>query len=632
MKFRGGAAAVATLALLLDAAAAAHAAAYSAAATAAATPATLLSGISSDDDLWRPRLHFFFRDPKTGIGFHSNDATGSYYDESTATWHALYDCTPPASYSAASSNGSYSWCEASSTDLVRWTQATRAILPENVACDWENLETGAIAMSPLTGDLVAIFSAKGNETHPPPSSSREWEHICAASASAHGTVPFKVLDKVVIENPNHGNGFRDPSRAIALADSNYSYVVVGTDAGYNPQSKHRDPEAQLAQATLWVNTDGSLLSWAPAGVLLADGNARFPECPDLFPLSPLGDVDGDLAPEAQQYYVLLASETYRRGTRWYLGTLHPTNASVNNSTKNDSIGAGGYQMKVASTGSLDYNYGTKSMSYYAPRTMAPIRSANGKGRRVLLGWIRADPNGRAQCDDGGCAPYNAHHVNWTFGDFAAFPRELWLREKPKTLAQRFVPELQQLRKSRSKQRLEVTVDSSSGRRPVGKDNELQVQGRELELVMTVTATGEGCGGTSWSASISFLRSETGQEATTLSIQHTAEGNRTLLLDRSRSAWNSSWADTSNITAPLNPSALSEWSIHNNTLHAFIDRSIVSVIADNATGLTARVFPQQKNSTSVVVAIEGQQHNANTMTNCTIMATFVAWSLQMSDGH
>jgi hypothetical protein len=91
MKLRGGAAAVATLALLLDAAAAAHAAAYSAAATAAATPATLLSGISSDDDLWRPRLHFFFRDPKTGIGFHSNDATGSYYDESTATWHALYD-------------------------------------------------------------------------------------------------------------------------------------------------------------------------------------------------------------------------------------------------------------------------------------------------------------------------------------------------------------------------------------------------------------------------------------------------------------------------------------------------------------------------------------------------------------
>ena len=109
-----------------------------------------------------------------------------------------------------------------------------------------------------------------------------------------------------------------------------------------PGTAHRDPQAQLAQASLWVNTDGSLLSWAPAGVLLADGNARFPECPDLFPLSPLGDVDGDLAPEAQQYYVLLASETYRRGTRWYLGTLHPTNASVNSSAKNGSIGAGGF--------------------------------------------------------------------------------------------------------------------------------------------------------------------------------------------------------------------------------------------------------------------------------------------------
>ena len=81
---------------------------------------------------------------RAALRFHSNDATGSYFDETDATWHAMYDCTPPASYSAAGSNGSYSWCEAISADLVHWTQAARAILPENAACDAENLETGVI--------------------------------------------------------------------------------------------------------------------------------------------------------------------------------------------------------------------------------------------------------------------------------------------------------------------------------------------------------------------------------------------------------------------------------------------------------------------------------------------------------
>ena len=102
-----------------------------------------------------------------------------------------------------------------------------------------------------------------------------------------------------------------------------------------------------------------------------------------------------------------------------------------------------------------------------------------------------------------------------------------------------------------------------------------------------------------------MRSETGQEATTLSIQHTADGNWTLLLDRSRSALNSSWPDTSNVSAPLKPTA-PDGSSHSNSLHAFVDRSIVEVIANNASAITARVFPQRDDSTTVAVAIEGQQ--------------------------
>jgi hypothetical protein len=187
--------------------------------------------------------------------------------------------------------------------------------------------------------------------------------------------------------------------------------VVGTDAGYAPPPLrgHGGPP-QLAQASLWVNTDGSLLRWAPAGVLLADGAARFPECPDLFPLSPLPLAQEEPVVAArpgpalgrQQMYVLLASETYRRGTRWYQGTLRRRNSGATaaaNSTAGGAAAAAaaaaaaprGYELVVLATGPLDYNYGSrKGMSYYAPRTMAPIRSASGLGgRRVLLGWVRA---------------------------------------------------------------------------------------------------------------------------------------------------------------------------------------------------------------------------------------------------
>ena len=332
------------------------------------------------DDLWRPRVHFYFRDPLTGVGFHSNDATGSYFDERSGTWLAFYDCSPPPAYVArANGTDGYSWCEASSTDLVRWAQAARAVLPMDSPCDWENLETGAIARAPASGELVAIFSAKGNESHPP--GAPEWEHVCAARGGAvadddgGAAAPrvFHVLDAILIENANNGSGFRDPSRAVRLADGN-DYVVIGTDAGYQPPGdRGAGASAKLAQASLWVNRDGSLLSWAPAGVLLADASVGFPECPDLFPLEPLaeereaageggsgggggGRDDDGVDDDDEPQYVLLASETYRNGTRYYLGPLRA----------NADAGVG-YRLEPADAGALDHGFGTHDMACVVPR-------------------------------------------------------------------------------------------------------------------------------------------------------------------------------------------------------------------------------------------------------------------------
>jgi sucrose-6-phosphate hydrolase SacC (GH32 family) len=595
-------------------------------------------GIGSDDSLWRPRAHFYFRDPSTGIGFHTNDATGSFYDEHTGTWHAVYDCTPPSWYNSGEPKGGYSWCEASSKDLVHWKQASKAILPEDVACDWANLETGAIAMAPASGELIAIFSAKGNGSHL--QGSPEWEHVCAArggsvnNASAAGILdrPFQVLDRILIENANNGSGFRDPSRAIRLADG-YSYVVIGTDAGYNPYHDH-DPAAKLAQASLWVNRDSSLLSWEPAGVLLADSSAKFLECPDLFPLGPLRtSTDNTSAantiPGPHQRYLLLGSETFRRGTRWYIGTLRA----------NKTQGGVGYIMEREASGSLDQGFGTHSMAYYAPRTMAPIRSSDGSGRRVLLGWVRAYPNGRAVCTPyaGHCLPYAAHGTNFTFGDFAAFPRELWLggagAYQNATFAQRFVPELSALRSgSVEVHQLQIVLGGNNSRTGLGYpgrkqlrrlNDVLELRGRELEIIVNVTTQGRGCASTNWSASIAFLRS--GQhESTSLAIVSSGS-ERTLLLDRSRSAWNADWPDRSNISALLEGTAV-EGSIG---LHAYVDRSIVEAIANDATAITARVFPQRNDSTTVAVLLEGFPLNAPSelSSTCTVTADFSAWALR-----
>ena len=680
------------------------------------------------DDLWRPRVHFYFRDPATGVGFHSNDATGSYLDEASGRWHAFYDCTPPVGYAAGRPPGRYSWCEASSDSLVHWHQAPRAVLPEDAACDLENLETGAISRAPASGELLAIFSAGGNASHPP--GAPEWEHVsvarggCLPPAGGGGGSPtFRVANYTLIENANNGSGFRDPSRAIQLADGNH-YVVIGTDAGYIPEGGARrhavaaaavaaaeggqpnpgrgtSQQGQLAQASLWVNRDGSLLNWQPAGVLLSDPAAKFPECPDLFPLFPLASSsseDGaETLPAAGQPYLLLASETYRRGTRWYMGTLQPNS----NSSGGASGPPLGYRMVVQDDGPLDYGYGTKDMAYYAPRTMAPIRSPVGRGRRVLLGWIRANPGGRAACDPH-CRAYAAHGTNWTFGDFAALPRELSLMpaalqdtegdrgggggggagEAEKEagrhraggtgrksggglFAQRFVPELQALRKGAAAMMpggdastsgtaaLEITLPAGQ-QQPRVEERVLGVQGRELEITVRATARGDGCAAARWSASISFLRSTgasgggggggggradeeavddevddeadvgvgadvgVAAEASSLVIQHTPPGRRagdssvgnwTLLLDRSRSSSTSSggggWADRSNISAPLTRAGVGGGE-GSSSLHAYVDRSIVECIADNLTAITARVFPQRGDSTSVKVSLRGEQ--------------------------
>ena len=265
--------------------------------------------------------------------------------------------------------------------------------------------------------------------------------------------------------------------------------------------------------------------------------------------------------------------------------------------------------------------------------MAPIRSIDGRGgRRVLLAWIRANPDGRAVCDPA-CAPYEYAGVNWTFGDFAALPRELSLARGEgggATLAQRFVPELRALRAANASARAALALGRGGARggeevlAVQGREEVLAVQGRELELVVRAAARGAGCANASWAATVEFLRAPDAAEATALAIVQrdaASGGARALRLDRSRSAAGaangSSWADPSNVTAPLRRREGA------SVVHAYVDRSIVEAIADNATAITARVFPQRDDGASVAVRLEGRVASD---APCEITANFTVWAL------
>ena len=80
---------------------------------------------------------------------------------------------------------------------------------------------------------------------------------------------------------------------------------------------------------------------------------------------------------------------------------------------------------------------------------------------------------------------------------------------------------------------------------------------------------------------------------------------------------SSWADLSNLTAPLRRGEGA------SVVHAYVDRSIVEAIADNATAITARVFPQRDDGASVAVRLEGRVASD---APCEISANFSAWAL------
>jgi len=236
-----------------------------------------------------------------------------------------------------------------------------------------------------------------------------------------------------------------------------------------------------------------------------------------------------------------------------------------------------------------------------PKTVADTAAgADGRPRRVMLGWMQ---NGNSAGSSPGLPGTDSHENSLTL------PRDLSMAPDGTTLLQRFVPELQKLRRGSGAPalHLEDTPFPPSGLLP------LAVSGAQLEISATIGFASSSSSSSSSSASsatatagaagiqtdgASFgLAVLAGAAERTAIVLHI--GKSQVWIDRRASSANGSDADVR--AGPL-PTALGR--AGQLRLHAFVDHSIVSVIVENQTALTTWVHPLYANSTGVALLNSG----------------------------
>ena len=98
-------------------------------------------------------------------------------------------------------------------------------------------------------------------------------NICASVSTDPDHMLWTKEPKVVIPNPSPGGDWRDSTRPFRLpGDASNWWIVVGTsgDFGGTPPA---------AKAALFVNRDGTMLHWEPAGTFFEDTRFHMMECP-----------------------------------------------------------------------------------------------------------------------------------------------------------------------------------------------------------------------------------------------------------------------------------------------------------------------------------------------------------------
>ena len=394
-----------------------------------------------------------------------NDPKPFFWD---GAYHVFFQYCPGIPYS-----GIKHWGHAVSRDLAHWEELPIALSPTPGGPDQDGCWTGCVLEH--EGRFHILYTGIPHLTRP---SFEQVQCLATSDDLVHWRKhPANPVIPASQKPAGFGDTFRDP-QAWRDPDDGAWYCVIG---GNRPSG---DDEFARGAAFLYRSTD--LVHWDYLHPLYVGPEIR-DECPDFFPL------DG---PQGRKW-VLLSS---RGRTHWAIGRYE------------------NHRFTPETTGTID------DPLHYAAKTLV-----DGRGRRILFGWVRED------------RPRDAYTAAGWSG-LLSLPRELSLLPDG-TLGQRPVPELASLRGSHHSFG-PITLDS--GEHPVTIPS-----GSRLELLARFapgTATQFG-----------------------LAVQGTDE----ILYDRA--------------THTLNGRSLPLADGEPLTLHIFVDHSVVEVFAHDHFAKTIRTY-------------------------------------------
>ncbi len=372
------------------------------------------------------------------------------------------------------------WGHFKSKDLVHWQVMPIALAPSEDLGE-EHCFSGCAAVT-KKGKLVLIYTSIGK---------RLPEQWAAVPEDFHLTRWKKHPANPIITEKHHGaikvHEWRDP---FVFVYKGRHYLVTGGNLNASNGGQ--------AVVNVYRAENEELTEWKYLGVLFQhpDANVKNIECPNFFKLG--------------EKWVLIVSQG--QPVQYFIGSLEATTPPPPKGQ-----GDGGLCFKAEKRGVMDYG------NYYAPNSME-----DGKGRRVLWGWVKDFPAGRGW---NGCL---------------TLPRILEIGSDGQ-LVQEPAPELQKLRGERQLSVAGLQLNGSS---------KVDIRGDALEIVLRLDpGHAKNCG---------------------LRIGHSAKGRRPVTI-----AYDGKELDVAGVRMPLTLPEKKK----TLELHIFLDRSVLEVYANHGICLT-----------------------------------------------
>ena len=250
-------------------------------------------------------------------------------------------------------------------------------------------------------------------------------------------------------------------------------------------------------------------------------------------------------------------------------------------TKTAAVDWSPFSPHNATPGGLDVAVGWGPTQYgCCPKTVADspaLPGEPGRSRRVLLGWLQ-----------NGCSSRTSVGISNSAENSLTLPRDLSLAPDG-TMRQRYIPELQRLRRGAPVVVAQQAFPQAGSSSPLSLKG---ASGAQIEIAGTVRF-GPGAG----AFGLSVLAGDVGGVVEHTDIVFDVQRQQ-VQIDRRNSSARFTDADVRGGPMPALavPGEL--------RFHAYVDHSVVTVIAENQTALTVWVHPVSPNSTGVALFNNG----------------------------